>query len=118
MQRTPKFTSPDTFETKTGIVKLTVNGSLTALAKTGASQPTVSSHPDSEPASSETKQIDDSVMDSSRKGHSNIGNEEPLAILYGTARIANITGDSSGPKVTDGLDIADKLSAISMTEED
>ena len=32
------------------------------------------------------------------------------------ADTANVSGDFSGPMVTDDLDIADELSAISMTE--
>ena len=38
-------------------------------------------------------------------------------VIIQTAELANISGESSGPKATDELDIADNFSAISMTEE-
>ena len=43
-------------------------------------------------------------------------NEDPLAFVSGTAEIANISGDSSGPMIRVDLDFADELLAISMTE--
>ena len=62
----------------------------------------------------ETKLIVISENDSPIKGLLSCDNEEPSAIIQGTADIANVSGDSRGPMVTDDLDIADELSAISM----
>ena len=48
----------------------------------------------------------------------NCGNKRANRYCYGTADIANISRDSSGPIVTDDLDFSDELLAINMTEED
>ena len=55
---------------------------------------------------------------SSIKGRLNYGQEDPTAIRQRMAYIANVSGDSSGAMVTDDLDIAEELSAISTPEED
>ena len=45
--------------------------------------------------------------------------EDPkVTMIKGTVDLAVISGDSSGALATDNLEIAVKLSAISMTEED
>ena len=89
-------------------------------AESSASKPkvlAVSSSPDSKQSIAETNVLDDSVTDSTRKGHSSMNNEEPSVVIYGNAKIA-ITRDYSGPIVTDDLGFSDELSAISMTEKD
>ena len=77
----------------------------------------VSSPSDAKQPTAGTEGLNGFVMDSPKKGQS-IENEGTLAVVYGTADIANISGDSSGSMATDDLDIADELSAISITEED
>ena len=91
------------------------------MAESSASKPSalaVSSPPDSGQAKAETIVLDDSDVDSPRKGHLSMDNEEPAAFISGTAEITDISGDSSGPMVRDDLDFADQLLAISMKEED
>ena len=41
-----------------------------------------------------------------------------VAMVHGTADVIIASGDSSGPFATDALNIADELSAISMTKKD
>ena len=57
-------------------------------------------------------------MNSPKKGYSSIDNEGLSAVIHGTADLAKISGDSNDTMATDDRDIADELSAISLTEED
>ena len=52
------------------------------------------------------------LTDASKESH------KQSDVIIGTAELANISGESSVPMAIDELDIADKMSAISMTEED